>query len=94
MLILVKRRSRHPSALLEQRKERLADETFQSSRPPIPSSRLVLEVDIGERLALGVADDEAGVRLIDRPGRREADRRLMGFAGAGARRDGFRLGCP
>ena len=33
-MILVKRRSRHPSALLEQRKERLADETFQSSRHP------------------------------------------------------------
>jgi hypothetical protein len=57
----IKRRSRHPSALLEQRKERLADETFQSSRPPIPSSRLVLEVDIGERLALGVAGERVPV---------------------------------
>ncbi len=34
---------------------------------------LILEVEIGERLPGTVADDEAGVvRLIDRPGRREA----------------------
>ena len=34
-------------------------------------SRLLLEIDIGERLPVGVADDEASVDLLDRPGRRE-----------------------
>jgi hypothetical protein len=37
----------------------------------------VLEIDVGERVAVAVADDvavlaELGVRVIDRPGRREA----------------------
>jgi hypothetical protein len=32
-----------------------------------------LEIDVGERLTAGVADDEAGLRL-DRPRRREGDR--------------------
>ncbi len=46
---------------------------------------LILEVEIGERLPGTVADDEAGVvRLIDRPGRREAahgsDERHFRFA--------------
>jgi hypothetical protein len=30
-----------------------------------PPSRLVLEIDVGERLPVGVADDEAGVGLIN-----------------------------
>jgi hypothetical protein len=35
-------------------------------------SRLVLEIDVGERLPIGVADDEAGVGLLDGPWRWEA----------------------
>jgi hypothetical protein len=38
-------------------------------------SRLILEIDVRERLPVGVADDEAGVGLLDGPGRREAARR-------------------
>jgi hypothetical protein len=39
--------------------------------------RLLLEIDVGERLPIGIADDEAspiqlGVGLVDGPGRREA----------------------
>ena len=34
-------------------------------------SRLLLEINVGERLPVGVADDEAGVGLLDGPGRRE-----------------------
>src|SRR5580704_5335197 len=41
-------------------------------------SRLILEIDIRERLPVGVADDEAGLLLVDRPGRREAARRMGG----------------
>jgi hypothetical protein len=37
-----------------------------------PPCRLLLEIDVGERLPVGVADDEAGVGLLDGPGRREA----------------------
>jgi hypothetical protein len=37
-----------------------------------PPFRLLLEIDVGERLPVGVADDEAGVGLLDGPGRREA----------------------
>jgi hypothetical protein len=33
---------------------------------------LVLEVDVGERLPVGIADDEAGVGFLSGPGRREA----------------------
>ena len=33
---------------------------------------LLLEIDVGERLPVGVADDEAGVRLLDGPGRQLA----------------------
>src|SRR4029077_2921287 len=36
------------------------------------SARLLLEIDVGNRLPVGVADDEAGVGLLDGPGRREA----------------------
>jgi hypothetical protein len=35
-------------------------------------SRLLLEVDVGERLPVGVADNEADVGLLDGPGRRKA----------------------
>jgi hypothetical protein len=35
--------------------------------PPL----LLLEVDVGERLPVGVADDEAGVGLLDGSGRRK-----------------------
>ena len=40
-------------------------------------SGLILEIDVGERVPVGVADDEAppiqlGVGLVDGPGRREA----------------------
>jgi hypothetical protein len=34
--------------------------------------QLPIEVNIGERLPVGVADDEAGVGLLGGPGRREA----------------------
>ena len=34
--------------------------------------RLVLEIDVGERLPVVIADDEAGVRLLDGLGRRLA----------------------
>ena len=45
--------------------------------PPRRASRLLLEIDVGQRLAGGVPDDEAppiqlGVGLVDGPGRREA----------------------
>jgi hypothetical protein len=43
-------------------------------RPPW-TSRLLLAIDVGERLPAGVADDETGLLLLDRPGRREAARR-------------------
>ena len=33
--------------------------------------RIVLEIDVGQRLPVSVADDEAGVRRFDGPGRRE-----------------------
>jgi hypothetical protein len=36
------------------------------------SSGLILEVNVGEALPVGVADDEAGVGLLDGQGRREA----------------------
>ena len=36
------------------------------------ASRLLFEIHVGERLPVGVADDEAGVGLLDGPGRREA----------------------
>ena len=32
-------------------------------------SRLLFEIDVGERLPVGVADDEAGVGFLDGPGR-------------------------
>jgi hypothetical protein len=35
-------------------------------------SRLILEIDIGQRLPVGVADDEAGVGFLDGLGRRLA----------------------
>ena len=51
----------------------------------------VLEVDVGERLPVGDADDEAGVGLPDRPGGREAAGGHRGLAIlpmlAGASRD-------
>jgi hypothetical protein len=37
-----------------------------------PAPRLLLEIDVGERLPGGVADDEAGVGLLDGSRRREA----------------------
>jgi hypothetical protein len=37
--------------------------------------RLVLEIDVSERLPVGVADDEAGVRFLGEPG--EAARRIV-----------------
>ncbi len=39
-------------------------------------SRLVLAIDEGERLAVGVAHDEARGGFFDGPGRREAARRF------------------
>jgi hypothetical protein len=42
-------------------------------------SRLPLEVDVGERLPVGVADDEAGLLLVDRSGR--GKRRAEGMWG-------------
>jgi hypothetical protein len=43
------------------------------------TARLALEVDVGQRLAVGVADDEAGLLLLDGPGRREpAFRHVLG----------------
>ena len=36
------------------------------------STRLILEVDVDQRLPVGVADDEAGVGLLDGLGRRKA----------------------
>ena len=39
---------------------------------PRAPSRLVLEIDIGQRLPAGVADGETGVGFLDGPGRREA----------------------
>ena len=48
-----------------------------------PLSLLLLEIDVGERLPVVVADDEAGVRFLDGPkggGKRRLDftRRLDG----------------
>jgi hypothetical protein len=42
---------------------------------------LLLEIDVGERLPAGVADDETGVRLLDGPGR--GKRRGSGMASDG-----------
>jgi hypothetical protein len=36
------------------------------------SARLLLEIDVGERLPIAVADDEAGVGFLDGLGRRLA----------------------
>ena len=44
-------------------------------------SRLVLEIDVGERLPVGVADDEAGVGFVGGPG-------------GGKRRAKASSGCP
>jgi hypothetical protein len=41
--------------------ERRASESFACLSPP----RLLLEVGVGERVPVGVADDEAGVGLIN-----------------------------
>ena len=43
--------------------------SYVSRRAP---PRLVLEIDVGQRLPVGVTDDEAGLGLLDGPGRREA----------------------
>ena len=58
-------------------------------------SRLLIEIDVGERLPVGVADDEAGVRLFGGPRRREAalglfyrqDKNGLTELGGGARRN-------
>jgi len=51
------------------------------------SPRLVLEIEIAERLSGIVADDEAGVvRLIDRPGRGETAERQKAKANAATKR--------
>src|SRR6476660_1197498 len=39
----------------------------------------IREVDVGERLTVGVADDEVGVGLVDGPRRREPARRHPGI---------------
>jgi len=44
------------------------------------TSRLLLEIDVGERLPIGVADGAAALLLVDRPWRREAQRRGHGEA--------------
>jgi hypothetical protein len=36
------------------------------------AARLILEIDVGERLSVVIADNEAGVLLLDRPRRRKA----------------------
>ena len=48
----------------------VAGEQFRRRSP----SGSLLEVDVGEHLPVGVADDEAGVGLLDGQGRREAVR--------------------
>jgi hypothetical protein len=48
-----------------------AGSTSVTNRPP---ARLLLEIDVRERLACMIADDEAGVGLLGRPGRWEAAR--------------------
>jgi hypothetical protein len=52
--------------------------SFAAARRP----RLVLEIDVGERLPVGVADAEAFDRFIDMPRRREAARFILGVAHA------------
>jgi hypothetical protein len=44
------------------------------SRLAAAPSRLLLEIDVGERLPVGVANDEALWVLVDHPRRREAAR--------------------
>jgi hypothetical protein len=39
---------------------------------PQHGDRLFLKVEVGERVAVAIADDEAGLGLVDLPGRREA----------------------
>jgi hypothetical protein len=46
----------------------VAGEELGRQSPP----RLILEVNAGERLTVGVADDVAGVCFLDGPRRREA----------------------
>ena len=55
---------------------RLAEVTEEMRRAAdlVDNRRLLDEIDVGERLAAGIADDEAFLVLIDRPRRREAAR--------------------
>ena len=46
----------------------VAGEQLRRRAPP----RLLLKIDVSQRLPVGVADDIAGLSLLDRPGRREA----------------------
>ena len=52
----------------------VAGEQLGRRSPP----EFILAIDVGERLPISVADDEAGVGLLDGPGRREAARRRRG----------------
>ena len=48
---------------------RASSRVSNGSRSP---SRLILEIDVGERLPVSVADDKAGIGLFGGPRRREA----------------------
>ena len=46
----------------------VAGEQLGRRSPP----EFILAIDVGERLTISIADDEAGVGFLGRPGRREA----------------------
>jgi hypothetical protein len=68
------------------------------NQPPL--SWLLLKIDLGERLPVAFADDEASVALLDGPGRREAaggskTKHLAVWAHRGSfRKLGHSFACP
>jgi hypothetical protein len=75
-----RRRGRQEQCGLDQALPRAQERDGGSGRrhqrkgPSPGTSRLLLEIDVGERLPVGVTDDEARAGLLDGPGRREVVR--------------------
>src|SRR4029077_8751949 len=58
----------------------MASSAFASAGLVKRGGRLILEIDIGERLSVVVAHDKAGVLFLDSPRWREAERHSPGIA--------------
>jgi hypothetical protein len=58
----------------------MASSAFASAGLVKGGGRLILEIDIGERLSVVVAHDKAGVLFLDSPRWREAERHSPGIA--------------